>query len=1000
MVIFLADLHVHSRYSRATSRSSNLIELARWAAIKGLRVVATGDFTHPAWRQEIHEMLEETDAGLYRLKGGFRPQAEVGSAALGAGDVLFILNVEISSIYKFAGQVRKVHSLVFAPDFTTMDMLSSRLERIGNISSDGRPILGLDARDLLEIALEVSADCFVTPAHIWTPWFSVLGSKSGFCSLEECYRDLAGHIFSVETGLSSDPAMNYRLSSLDRFTLISNSDTHSPSRLGREANIIQGQPNYWSMRKALQEGAATRDTLTREMIAVQYVDQPRDPRGSREEFLGTVEFFPEEGKYHLDGHRKCVVRLEPGQTEQLGERCPVCGRPVTVGVMNRVSQLADRGPDFTPQHRPPFWRMLPLEEIIAQIVGTGSSSKKVQTIYFEVIAKLGPEIPLLCFYPLEELEGRASPVFLEAIRRARSEEVTIKPGYDGQYGSVELFAPGEVARLFGQTGLFELPAMKKRNTQLPASTVGEKPHASATSAGPTSRRDDALNDEQREAVEAAAGPILVQAGPGTGKTFTLTQRIVHLIKEHNVPPSQIAAVTFTRKAAEEMRMRVEAALGRREAGVWIGTFHQLGLRILELFSVEGLCRVPTQILGEEDALKFFHQALRDCKVKLSARRAKIVWEIAVKTPTAEGLTGGGPLDIPVQKIMTRYHDLLGQHGAVEMDDLITLPLELLKQHRTIRSRVLSAWKHVLVDEFQDVNAAQYELVKVLMGPNGDGLFAIGDPDQAIYGFRGSDRSFFTQLHLERPSCQLFHLRRNYRSQANILGAARRVLGQQYSNKELVPEYHGCERVKVVPLRDPLAEGRFITATIESLVGGTSFESVGQGGREERNLSFRDFAVLYRLNTVGDGLERSFADSGLPYQRSTRMRPEEEAEGLDPRAEAVSLMTMHASKGLEFSVVFIAGCEEGLIPYAIDENTSDASERINEECRLLYVAMTRAKHILYLTAAKKRAVFGCVLPGLPSRFLPAVIDFPFELEKTFANRGDHRRKAPLQYGLFE
>ncbi|MGC8906921.1 MAG: UvrD-helicase domain-containing protein [Desulfomonilaceae bacterium] len=997
-MIFLADFHVHSRYSRATSRACNLVELARWAAIKGIRVVATGDFTHPAWRQEIHEMLEETDAGLFRLKREFQPQDDIGSAALRAEDVFFILNVEISSIYKAGGQVRKVHSLVFAPDFATMDLLSAKLERIGNIASDGRPILGLDARDLLEIALESSADCFVAPAHIWTPWFSVLGSKSGFCSIEECYRDLAGHIFVVETGLSSDPAMNYRLSSLDRFTLISNSDTHSPSRLGREANIIQGQLNYWSIRNALQKGSTTREPLTRELVAAQYMDQGGGAPDSAEEFLGTVEFFPEEGKYHLDGHRKCGVRLEPAQTEELAEKCPACGRTVTVGVMNRVAQLADRGPDFTPQRRPPFWRMLPLEEIIAQIVGTGPSSKKVQTSYAEIVAKLGPEIPLLCFYPLEELERRASPALVEAIRRARREEVSIKAGYDGQYGTVELFAPGEAARLFGQMGLFELPTIKKTDAT-PYTATRKRSHASPGAEKAAARWDGALNDDQRQAVEAAGYPILVQAGPGTGKTFTLTQRIVRLIREQEVPPSHIAAVTFTRKAAREMRTRVAHALGPGAAGCWIGTFHQLGLRILELFSREGLCRLPKRILGEEDSRSFFYEALHDCKVKLPSRYAKVIWEMAANAPRQDAFSVLDAFEIPAQKVMKSYRRLLRQHGAVEIDDLITLPVELLKRHPDVRSRILSSWKHILVDEFQDVNAAQYELVKLLMSPNGDGFFAIGDPDQAIYGFRGSDRSFFSRFPLEAPSCQLIHLTRNYRSPSKILGAARRVMGRQYSNKELVPAYEGSEPVKVVPLSNPQAEGRFITRKIESLLGGTSFESVDRSG-QERNLSFRDFAVLYRLNAVGDTLEKTFAKSGIPYQRSKRTRPEEEADSLDPRAEAVSLMTIHASKGLEFPVVFIAGCEEGVIPYASDMKTPDLPERIDEECRLLYVAMTRAKHILYLTEVKKRYVHGRLLDGGRSRFLPRVIDFPFELERAAVNRGIKRRGATLQYTLFD
>lgn len=1002
-MIFLADLHVHSHYSRATSRSSNLVELARWAAMKGLRVIVTGDFTHPAWRQEIHEMLEEAEAGLFRLKPAFQTGDVTGLATgLRVEQVLFMLNVEISSIYKVDGQVRKIHSLVFAPDFRTMDLLSSRLERIGNIASDGRPILGLDARDLLEIALDTSPDCFVVPAHIWTPWFSVLGSKSGFCSIEECYRDLASHVFAVETGLSSDPAMNYRLSSLDRLTLISNSDTHSPSRLGRETNIIQGDPSYWSIRNALRAGAITKGKMTKEVISDGFMERNGESRARNEEFLGTVEFFPEEGKYHLDGHRKCQTRLDPVETDQLAEKCPVCGRTVTVGVMNRVNQLADRAPNFLPHGRPPFWRMLPLEEIISQIVGTGPKSKKVQTMYLDVITKVGPEIPLLCFYPFEELERRTSPALVEAIRRVRNEEVSIKPGYDGEYGTVELFAPGEAAQLFGQEGLFEISKIKRTRAPAPSNTpcarnmeIKEK----TTKAVNWSR---SLNDEQMEAVEADNGPILVQAGPGTGKTFTLTKRIVHLMREENVPPSKMLAVTFTRKAAEEMQTRVQTVLDGGKGACWIGTFHQLGLRILELLAQEGLARLPERILGEEEALNLFQQALAECGIRLSSRNIRGLWRTIATQDRRDALSTLNLPSMPMEEVVKRYRDLLRKHNAVDMDELIKLPTELLKEYPSIRDRLRSTWNYVLVDEFQDVNADQFELLKLLVGPDGGGLFAIGDPDQAIYGFRGADRSFFFRLPLEWPCCRVVHLTRTYRSQSNIVEAARRILGPQYSNRELIPAYKGSELVKIAALRDPLAEGKYITRTIESLIGGASFESVGRAGYMggDRNLGFGDFAVLYRLNAVGDTLEEAFAKSGIPYQRSIRTTPEEEADDLDLRVEAVSMMTMHASKGLEFPVVFIAGCEDGLVPYIKEDASSDALQRLQEEQRLLYVAMTRAKHGLYLTSAARRSLFGSFLPGMRSRFLPLVIEPPYEMERVNENRGAKRKKAQFQYGLFE
>lgn len=470
-MIYLADLHVHSRFSRATARNCNLVELASWAAVKGLNVVATGDFTHPEWRQEIREMLVEAEPGLFRLRSEMSGTHTHGPIGVnGMGEVLFILNVEISSIYKCKGTVRKVHNLVFAPDFETMDRISSRIERIGNIRSDGRPIIGLDSRDLLEIALECSPESFVIPAHIWTPWFSVLGSKSGFDSVEECYRDLAPHVFALETGLSSDPAMNYRLSSLDGYALVSNSDTHSPSRLGREANIFLGDPSYQSIRTALRNVSKLSKDVTKESISDCYLGQTDVLKADGQKFVGTVEFFPEEGKYHVDGHRKCSTRLDPCQTRSLNEMCPICGHPVTVGVMNRVEQLADRHADFQPVGRPPFWRMLPLQEVLGQVFGIGPNSKKVAGAYSEIIRRFGPEIPLLCFQHLDKIAEQAPPVFVEALRRVRMGDVNIKPGYDGQYGTVELFGPGETERFAGQLGFFEMPRQSIKALRKTAST--------------------------------------------------------------------------------------------------------------------------------------------------------------------------------------------------------------------------------------------------------------------------------------------------------------------------------------------------------------------------------------------------------------------------------------------------------------------------------------------------------------------------------------------------
>jgi PHP family Zn ribbon phosphoesterase len=481
--MYFADLHIHSRFSRATSPDCNFPELARWAALKGINVLATGDFTHPEWSREIHEMLVEEETGLFRLKKEFCLEDFNLPAGFRSEDVRFILNVEISSIYKRDGAVRKVHNLVVMPDLDSMDRFRARLDRIGNIKSDGRPILGLDCRDLLEIALETSADSFLIPAHVWTPWFSILGSKSGFDAVEECFRDLSSHIFALETGLSSDPEMNFRVSSLDQYTLISNSDTHSPSKLGREANIFEGEPGYDSIREAIRAGGSVLEKEFDENASSESLF-PASPRSSNfDRFLGTIEFFPEEGKYHLDGHRKCSLRLEPSETERFGGKCPVCGQAVTVGVMNRVNKLADREPGVVPNRAAPFWRMLPLMEIVAQVLGVGPQSKRVEAAYMELLRRLGPELTILWSHPIEHIACHTPEIFVEAIRRVRNGEVSIKAGFDGEYGIVELFGTGERELLSGQESFLSIdrPRKKRRDNNSVGSVSKKKTKKPSTS---------------------------------------------------------------------------------------------------------------------------------------------------------------------------------------------------------------------------------------------------------------------------------------------------------------------------------------------------------------------------------------------------------------------------------------------------------------------------------------------------------------------------------------
>ena len=426
---YYADLHVHSRYSRATSREGCLEEFAYWARLKGLAVVATGDFTHPAWFAELQEKLVPAEPGLFRLRPEIEaivearlpPCLKVDASGqylpLQFGPTRFILQVEISTIYKKAGATRKVHHLLFAPDLETVRRLVNRLERIGNLKSDGRPILGLDSRNLLEIVLESDPDSFLVPAHIWTPWFSALGSMSGFDSINECYGDLASQVFAAETGLSSDPAMNWRLSALDRFRMISNSDAHSPSKLAREACVFETELDYHSLRRALATGSG---------------------------YGGTVEFFPEEGKYHMDGHRVCDVRLEPSETNARKGLCPVCGRPVTVGVLNRVEALADRPEGFRPPDVAGFRGMIPLLEVLSEMLESGPASKSAVRAYFEVLGRFGPELAVLGHVSMAALRAGMAPALAEAIARMREGRVVREAGYDGEYGVIRVFKPEEL----------------------------------------------------------------------------------------------------------------------------------------------------------------------------------------------------------------------------------------------------------------------------------------------------------------------------------------------------------------------------------------------------------------------------------------------------------------------------------------------------------------------------------------------------------------------------
>ena len=398
---FIADFHIHSKYSRATSRDMDIQHIADWAKLKGITLMGSGDFTHHLWLEELKFKLQDLGNGLFKYQ-----------------DVYFILTVEISSIYSKKGKTYRIHNMVFSPSFKTTDKINEALSRRGNLASDGRPILGLDAAEIARIVFDIDENCILVPAHIYTPWFSVFGSMSGFDRIEDCFEAQTPKIFALESGLSSDPAMSWRLSTLDRFSIISNSDSHSPAKIGREANVFNCELSY----------KAIRDTLRNK---------------DREKFLYTIEFFPEEGKYHFDGHRLCGVRFSPQETRSNNGRCPKCGKPVTVGVMNRVEQLADRQEGFKPAKGIPYKNLIPLDEIIAAAKGLGKGSVAVEREYRSVVAKFGTEFEILLRASAEDLRRGLPPKVAEGVLAVRQGKVNIKAGFDGEYGIISIFGEDE-----------------------------------------------------------------------------------------------------------------------------------------------------------------------------------------------------------------------------------------------------------------------------------------------------------------------------------------------------------------------------------------------------------------------------------------------------------------------------------------------------------------------------------------------------------------------------
>ncbi len=664
------DLHIHSRFSRATSPALNPESLDKWGRLKGLGLIGTGDLTHPAWLEELGGRLRLMDDGFYALKENSR-------------GTRFVPTGEVSCIYKQDGRTRKIHLVVVAPDLEISSRFSAVLGRLGNVTSDGRPILGLSARQILEIALTTHPDMIVIPAHIWTPWFSLFGAKSGFDHLEECFGDLSGHITALETGLSSDPAMNRLISQLDPYALVSSSDAHSPDKLGREATILNGPLTRANLFEALRGGPA---------------------------LAGTVEFFPEEGKYHLDGHLGCGPALSPEETKELGGLCPACGKPVTIGVLHRVMELADRKTPLA--DRLADQHLIPLAELLGQCFGQGPKSKKVTDSFERLVNDLGSELAILLEADPGDIETAAGPLLRLAIERMRSGRVEAQGGFDGQYGTVTAIKPEERAELAGQGRLFETSPRKRcgPKTSAPPTVFDQTPPEEVDEAIVSTnlslvRGDlllDGLDESQARAVTSLSPAVAVVARPGSGKTRVLIHRAAWLLREKLVAPEELLLTTYTRKAAQELAPRLAAALPFHPVAgrVKISTLHALAYSLLK-------ARQPEWDLAPEGATD---ELIKKAAKKIGFRPQALASMLSrVKNSPA---LRPGETDLPPEApenfslAYRHYVKSLAANKWWDYDDLI---LEAAPDSPL-------PFKAVLVDEFQDLSAAQFSFLKRLLPP--------------------------------------------------------------------------------------------------------------------------------------------------------------------------------------------------------------------------------------------------------------------------------------------
>ncbi|MDR0411908.1 MAG: UvrD-helicase domain-containing protein [Treponema sp.] len=1056
----IADLHIHSRFSRATSKKLIPASLDRWARIKGIDIIGSGDCTHPAWLAELREQLEPSEDGLFILRKDFRAAFDKEPANMEIPNPSrkpphFVLTGEISTIYKKDDKTRKVHHVVILPGFEAAARFQARIEGAGgNIRSDGRPILGMDSHTLFALLLEADERSLLIPAHIWTPWFSALGGKSGFDSIEECYGDLTPLIPAIETGLSSNPPMNWALSSLDRFSIISNSDAHSPEKLGREATVFEMEPSFLSLTDALFR--------RHPMAGFQSVAGLSNEVRNLADVLYTVEFYPQEGKYHYDGHRKC------GVSQSSSGLCPKCGKLLTKGVIGRVIELADRPVDewapcpvgYTETNRRPYVSLIPLKELVGELLDVGTASKKVDVAYNALVNAADGELSLLIDAPLADLAkmrayGIDSERLAEAVSRMRTGQVFIQVGFDGEYGVIRAFPP--------KAGNWE----RKREPTTPQGTLAQASDFLTPNVNTSIQQPEWINYEGETA--------LVVAGPGAGKTSALAARISRLL-ENRADPSAILAITFTVKAARELQERTNNS---NTGKITAATFHSFCAAFLREFSSDRGFSILTET-GREAMLKEICTG-RGIKPRglgdYIERRKRFLLRPDEDAPDlgderltmlAENL--GLPQIEPEKETLYRHYQKRLQTSPLtfDFDDLIAETAWLLAKSMELRAKCQKRYRFIFVDEYQDVNFAQYALLRLLFGNGemGQKLWAVGDPNQAIYGFRGSDKRFMDRFLIDYPAAVQFSLKRSFRCAAPIVAAARALVDADLQSVDSPMETFLYR--KEFPTDKSEAEG--VARRISGLLGGASFFAMDSGdavdGTETTGLD--DVAILLRSAGLVPPFIKALSDHGVPYKLvdekpwweeddpisllsvlrewTAEERGSSPQEAVKRAAElrfgnrekprfverliesatfynsvsafldalavsrsgddssmmthGVRIMTIHASKGLEFAHVFIPALEDGFLPFTLYEkyekkDAPELVEHIEEEKRLFYVAMTRAKRGLYLSCAKKRLFQGRQFENPPSRFLKKLSD----LAPLVKSRPQRPKQASLQASLF-